>query len=130
MKIEKIYFFSMAAHGTGISGGDRIYIEFAKRWSKNIPTEIFLWKEGYKMAKRQQLDKTSIIFHISNMYFWPKLGFLSNYLARIIEGIRIALFAKIENSPSTLLYSASEFWMDTIPSFILKLRFPKITWVA
>lgn len=120
----------MAAHGTGISGGDRIYIEFAKRWSKKHPTEVFFWEEGYQMAKRQHLDEIPVVFHVSKMYPWRNFGFFINYLARIFEGIRIALFVKIDNSPSTLLYSSSEFWMDTIPSYIFKLRFPKITWVA
>lgn len=35
---------------------------------------------------------------------------------------------KIDNSD--IVYSASEFWMDSLPTLILKLRFPKITWVA
>ena len=34
---------------------------------------------------------------------------------------------KVVNS---YLYSCSEFWMDSLPAFILKLRYPKITWVA
>lgn len=31
---------------------------------------------------------------------------------------------------ATYIYSASEFWMDSLPCLILKLRYPKIKWVA
>ena len=44
--IKQIRIFALAAYGKGLSGGDRIFIEFARRWSKNFPVEIYVWKEG------------------------------------------------------------------------------------
>jgi len=130
MEIKRIYIFALAAHGQGLSGGDRIFIEFARRWSKFCKINLWVWKEGYELCKRQHLSVSSINYFVSSMKPWGNFGFLINYLARIVEGIRVGLTVNLENQPSTIIYSASEFWMDSIPGWILKLRFPKIKWVA
>lgn len=124
------HFFALGAYGKGISGGDRIFIELSRRWSKKYPVTIYLWTEGYEMCKRQGLSGKKISFKVSLMKPWRDFGFLINYVARIFEGIRIGLTLKLENNKDMVVYSASEFWMDSLPTFILKIRFPKITWVA
>ena len=125
-----IYIFALAAHGEGISGGDRIFIEFARNWSKKIPVTTYLWEEGYRMCLRYKLQISNVKFQISSMETWKRFGFIINYLARISQGVKIGLTLQLENSKDTIVYSASEFWMDAIPALILKLRFPKIKWVA
>lgn len=117
---NKIYIFALAAEGEGISGGDRIFIEFARRWSKEMPLTIYVSKEGLQMCRRQNLD-SPVKFETNSAV---------SYLARIIEGIKIGLTLKLENSNKIIIYSASEFWMDSLPAFFLKLRFPKIKWAA
>jgi glycosyltransferase involved in cell wall biosynthesis len=133
MGINKKYnfhFWAMAALGKGISGSDRIFIEFARRWSGRYPVTIYVWQEGYQMCQRQHLKTSKIKYQISKMEPWKNFGFVVNYFARVVESIRIAISLKLVNEPSTITYSASEFWMDSLPAFILKLRFPKITWAA
>jgi glycosyltransferase involved in cell wall biosynthesis len=125
-----MHFFALAALGAGLSGSDRIFIEFARRWSKEFPIDIHLWKEGYEMCRRQTLSGKNINFKISNMKPWSNFGFSVNYFARILEGVRLGFKVNLDNSKSTLLYSASDFWMDSLPCFILKLRFPRIKWIA
>lgn len=125
----KFHIFAIAALGKGLSGSDRIFIEFAKRLSKKNLVTIHVWSEGYQMCKKQGLDE-GVVFNILNVNPWCKFGFLICYFARIFKAVFWALFAKIDNDSNTVLYSASEFWMDSIPSFILKVRFPKIKWVA
>lgn len=137
---NKIHIFALAAHGEGISGGDRIFIEFARYWSKKYPVTIYVWKEGFEMCLRHKLQisngsqkrilQAKTKFQISNMEPWSRFGFIVNYFARIVEGIRLGLTTKLENSKDTIVYSASEFWMDSLPAFLLKLRFPKIKWAA
>lgn len=117
---NKIYIFALAAAGQGISGGDRIFIEFARRWGRKMPVTIYVSEEGYKMCRRQNLD-SPVKFKIKSA---------ASYLARIIEGIKIGLTLNLENSQKSIIYSASEFWMDSLPAFLLKLRFPKIKWAA
>ncbi len=46
MDSKKIYIFALAAHGKGIAGSGRIFIEFARHWSADYPVEIFIWEEG------------------------------------------------------------------------------------
>lgn len=121
---------AMTAQGKGISGCDRISIEFCKRWSKQYPVTIYLWEEGYKMYKKQNLSSQDVKFNIINMNPWRKMGFFINYIAVILSAIFFALNLKLKNETDTVVYSASEFWMDSLPGLILKIRFPKITWIA
>lgn len=121
---------ALMAWGEGISGGDRISIELARRWVKTFPVTVYLWEEGYRMYMRQELDPKKITFRIINMSPWKYLGFFINYLARIFAGIVLSVKMNLENDKATIIYTATEFWMDSLPGFILKLRFPKITWVA
>ncbi|MBU0569718.1 glycosyltransferase [Patescibacteria group bacterium] len=147
MKTKQINIFALAAFGEGLSGGDRIFIEFARRWSKRCSVDIFVWTEGYEMCERQSLKgsrikdqgssqilgKTNIKgikYFVSRIRPWCNLGFFICYLARVIEGIRLGLTTKLVNEPETVVYSASEFWMDSLPAYLLKLRFPKVTWMA
>ena len=121
----------MSSHGSGLSGGDRIYIEFAKRWSNDYPVTIITWEEGIAMMTRNNLrEKLNISFL---RLFIPKIihsNFLICYLYRILISIFTSLTLHINNPENTHLYSSSEFWMDSLPSFILKLRYPTLKWVA
>lgn len=127
---RNIYILALAATGSGISGGDRIFIEFARRWSRDNSVMIYVSEDGYEMCRRCKVEISNIKFLISKMESWRRNGFVVNYFAKIIKGVRIGLSLKIENHQDTIIYSASEFWMDSLPAFILKLRFSKIKWVA
>lgn len=125
----KFIFFALMAWGKGISGGDRISTEFARRWVKSFPVTIYLWEEGYQMYMRQNLNPSKVSFQIIDMHLWKGMGFFINYIARIFAGIFIALKINLDNQKETIVYCATEFWMDSLPGFILKKRFPKITLV-
>lgn len=129
--MKEFRIFAIAALGRGLSGGDRIFIEFAKRLSKKNKVIIYVWEEGYEMCKRQGLSVSqNLKFDLVQVNFWCKFGFLICYFARILAAITKAFFITLENNNTTVIYSASEFWMDSLPAFILKLRFPKTRWVA
>ncbi|MBI5358413.1 glycosyltransferase family 4 protein [Candidatus Amesbacteria bacterium] len=117
---QKINIISIGATGTGMSGGDRIFIEFARYWSKTNNVEIFTSLSGKRMCEVSDLPKR-VEIHLF------KFGFIE-YLHKIIYGIYLGLTLKIDKD--SIVYSASEFWMDSLPAFILRLRFPKIKWVA
>lgn len=129
MADQKIYIFALAASGKGISGSDRIFIEFAKEWSNTHEVIIYLCEDGYEMCQRQDLNKF-VIFEVVNMNSWRNFGFFINYFVRIIRGLIIGLTLKVNKPQSVLVYSASEFWMDSLPAFLLKLRFSKLKWAA
>jgi len=76
MEIKRIYIFALAAHGQGLSGSDRIFIEFARRWSRHTNVNIWVWKEGFKLCKRQHLSVSNINYFVSSMKPWGNFGFL------------------------------------------------------
>lgn len=118
----------MSTYGIGLSGGDRIWIELAKRITKKYPSYIYLWEDGMTIAKREGLD--NVEFVLWSAAKWKKFGFFVNYLARIFISLLNAFTLRINNSPNTIVYSASEFWQDSLPAIILKVRFPHIKWLA
>lgn len=127
-KIKEIYIFALAATGSGISGSDRIFIELARRWSKVCSISIHVDDDGYKMCQNQHLKEKSIKYKVLSIK--GEFGFVVKYLLKIVKSIGIGLNIKLKEPQNTLIYSASEFWMDVLPAFILKLRYPKLIWAA
>lgn len=125
------HIFANAALGKGLSGSDRIFIELSKRLRKRFQVYIHVWEEGYRMCLSQNLKQSNNIkFNIIYVNFWCRFGFIVCYFARVIFGIKDAFLLNIFLAKSAVFYSASEFWMDCLPAFILKTRFPKSIWVA
>ncbi|MBU1031643.1 glycosyltransferase family 4 protein [Patescibacteria group bacterium] len=123
------HIFANAALGKGLSGGDRIFIEFAKRLRQKNKVIIHVWKEGLEMCQRQGLTE-GVSFELINVDRWCKFGFIACYLARVLKSVWLALFLNLDNSKDVILFSASEFWMDSLPGFVLKLRYSKTKWVV
>ncbi len=118
----------MATYGHGLSGGDRIWIEISKILSQKNTVNVYLWEEGLEIAKREGLFNVNyVLWSAENS---ARLGFIVNYFARILIALWQVSHIKLVNSPKTIIYSASEFWQDSLPAVILKLRYPKIIWVA
>lgn len=129
--MKNIKVFALAAHGKGLSGSDRIFIEFARRWQKVAVVKIYVNEEGREMCRRQNLSEgTSLKYIVWDTSKWKKLGFVVTYFCRIIHAIFESFKILVNNNSDTVLYSASEFWMDSLPAFILKLQYPKAIWAA
>lgn len=127
-KLATIHIFALAALGKGLSGGDRIFIEFARRWSKKISVNIYVWEEGLAMCKREYLKGSYLKIKLIKVGNFSKLGFIFTYFYRILIGLKLGLTLKIHEGDC--IYSASEFWMDSLPAFLLKLRNRKLKWIA
>lgn len=126
-----LHIIALASHGSGISGGDRIWIEMSRRWCKKLSITIHTWQEGIEMANRQNLNKTKNLEFITyGLGVFCRLGFLICYIARVAKGLYLGLTIEIENRENVYIYNASEFWMDALPCAILKIRFPKVKWIA
>ena len=87
-----LYIIANARYKGGLSGSDNIYLHF----QKHFPVE-------------------SLVFEMMNIDFRP---FWLCYLWRIIKGCFIALRGRVPD----IVYSASDFLMDSLPAFIYKLR--------
>lgn len=126
--MRNIHIIALAALGGGLSGGDRIFIEFARHWSRKLGVMVYVWEEGLEMCKREKLNGKILKINLIRVGNLIKLGFIFIYFFRIFLGLRLAFNLKLDERD--YLYSASEFWMDALPAFILKLRYPNIKWVA
>lgn len=126
--MRTIKFISLASHGKGISGGDRIWIEFVRFWQKKTEINLVTWDQGLAMFRRQQVsepDRLHITLINSRLF---KAPFLISYITRIVKSIAWAFTTSV-NKPE-IIYSSSEFWMDSLPAFILKMRNKQNKWVA
>ena len=126
-KLE-FHIITMSTYGVGLSGGDRIWIELAKRIAEKHPVHVYLWEEGLTIAKREGLAGVNYVLWSAKTS--AALGFFVNYFVRIFIGLVKVLTLKLENNSQTIVHSASEFWQDSFPALILKLKYPKITWIA
>lgn len=124
----QFHIISLSTYGHGLSGGDRIWIELSKRFGIKYPTKVYVWEEGLEIAKREKLTQVKyVLWSAENTTYF---GFFINYFARIFIGFFNSFILKLDNSPNTIVYSASEFWQDSLPAVILKLRYPRIKWIA
>jgi glycosyltransferase involved in cell wall biosynthesis len=131
LKIKKMHIFAMAINWPGFSGGDRILIELTKRWSRKFPITIYSWVQGVNMFKEQKLKKhKKLNFRILYIPHLLHKIFLLNYITRVIVSIWKAINLKIDNSDDNYIFSASEFWMDSLPCIVLKIKYPRVRWTA
>ena len=109
-----------------LSGGDRIFIECAKRWAeKGHDIQLITCEEGYKMCQRYGLRNVNYFIVSSPRY---RLPLYLLYILRVIRGIILAW--RMSHFRNIVVYSSSDFWPDSIPAWILKMRFRKVKWVA
>lgn len=126
-KEKNIHIIAFSSFGNGISGGDRIWIEFATNWAQKNFVEVVTWTDGKAMYDRQNKPRVPHLhFKIQKNIFFSARNFLLSYLLRIIGSIVWA----IKFSDTSVVYSASEFLMDVFPAAILKLKNPSLLWIA
>lgn len=109
-----------AALGPGLSGGDRIFIELARRWAREYKVTVYVWEEGYDMCKRNGLEGVDYVIWSASKY--KKLGFPIHYIIRTLKGWREARKVKEAISNMNIVYSASDFWPDALPALVMKKR--------
>ncbi|MDY6893964.1 MAG: glycosyltransferase [Thermotogota bacterium] len=130
---KKIYvIFNTRVSLNGMSGGDRISLEFIKCWKDIcdlyvIGTKLhynFLIKNKIKINKKQFIE----IPEIELFQSFNSLKILFIYLQRIF--FFLVNFKKNIFSDGDFLYSSSDLIADTIIAFIIKIKNPKIKWVS
>jgi glycosyltransferase involved in cell wall biosynthesis len=108
-----------------LSGSDRIFIELAKHWSKighNIC--VITCEEGYSMCQRYGLKDVDYIIASAR----HNLPVYLAYFFRIFKGIAFPL--RKVNFEKAVIYSSSDFWPDSLPAWIFKMRFRSVKWIA
>ncbi|MFC1946126.1 glycosyltransferase family 4 protein [Chloroflexota bacterium] len=128
-----MYIIDNACYGKeGLSGGDRIFIELARRWAQTgIRIHIIASLDGYNICQRENLRHDNITYTV-----WWKQGVPNallvpfSYVARTFTGVFKAWRMKSPEGENAIIYSASDFWPDSIPALVMKLRNRRAKWVA
>ena len=123
--MKKLFIIANWMQGTALSGGDRIFIELSKRWSRKLDISIFISKEGAHICSREGLN-------ITNKIIWVSDIFSGHYLVDGVYRTIICIFKalRMRTYQGDIVLSSSDFLPDAIPAFILKLKNPKIKWIA
>ena len=123
-----IYIVANAALGTGMSGGDRIFIECARRWAwRGHQVTIFVWEEGFNLCQRNHLGNVRYV--IWSVGRFRKLDFAILYFIRTVRGCFEALRIPKASSAGSVVYSASDFLPDSLPGFLMARRL-NVPWIA
>jgi len=128
VKDKRIRFLMIAnwAQGQALSGGDRIFIELSKRWIDKIKIVLHVSQDGWKICRRGKLKSIDHEIWASDRF--NRDGYLINYIYRTFISIVRSLRVKIDEND--IIYSTSDFWPDSVPAFIMKLKNKRAKWVA
>lgn len=115
---------------SSLSGGDRIFIELARRWAqRGHSINIFASREGGIVCSRYDLDKGENIHLIrwsgrkDNKHEFSLLFSVLVYVYRTVEGSFKAIkLSEKANDSKSIIFSSSPFWPDLVPSLLMKKR--------
>lgn len=118
--------YAYAGTGTEASGGDKIFVEFAKRWARKSEVHIYTLEEGYKLCRKNGVEGVTykVVRLDQKEFLFPIL-----YTVKTIRGCIEALRVR-SDSDNLAIYSSSDFWPDAIPAFIMKKMLKNAKWVA
>jgi len=128
MKIRHISIIANTIIELGMSGGNRIFIECAKRWAdKGMTVDMFTSDVGEKLCKDNGLHRAEYVTWSLSKF--KRLSAVVLYLMGTIRGC-LTILTNLQPVSKTIVYSSSDFWPDSIPAFIAKLRNKNLKWVA
>ncbi|HOD01608.1 MAG TPA: glycosyltransferase family 4 protein [bacterium] len=129
--MKKIIFFANNNVGTGFSGGDRIFIEFLKNWKDKADLILFGSEEAIGMAEKRGVDVKFIQTDKINPSMPGGItDFISHTFRRTFKGLSSVKQNKKNVEDADYIYSVSDFYPDFIPALYVKLKNPKIKWIA
>ncbi|MDD4869470.1 MAG: glycosyltransferase family 4 protein [Kiritimatiellae bacterium] len=131
--MKKIIVISNNSIGSGLSGGDRIFIELIKGWRSLANITLIGSEEAKSMASARGAQDVPVIVSDSrnespNAYTIG--GLFHHYLRRLRKGCKILRQNRDLIEAADIIYSASDAYPDFIPALLTKLREKTITWIA
>ncbi|MCL4487295.1 MAG: glycosyltransferase family 4 protein [Chloroflexi bacterium] len=113
-----IHIIANATIGSEMSGGDRIFIECARRWAAwGHRVHVYVWEEGYALCRKNGLD--GVTYHVWRIGPLKELGFALPYFFRTLRGLIGALRVARDAAGPSVVYSASDFWPDSLPGLAM-----------
>ncbi len=122
---DMFFYVGCVQNSDALSGGDRIFIELAKRWKNKLNIHVITSPEGKELCEKNSLKN----FDYIEMGSLNKSKSISSlYFKRLFEGIK---FSKKFNLPeNSYIYSTSNFITDAYPSYILKKKNKTSKWIG
>jgi len=109
-----------------MSGGEKIAMELARCWAKKNQVFVFTSNLGKTIWEKYQIRE---IKYLQIATLKNNENILLGYFKRIF--FSLAKILKFRLNPGVnLIYSVSDFWPDSIPALFLKIKNPKVIWVA
>lgn len=123
----KFLIISYAQFGKELSGGDNIFVEFLRHITdKGINVTVWTSQKCHYSCEKQRIWGAKYDILKPDKF---RLPFFFTYVFRVIRAIFKAVSCKKVDDDS-IVYSASDFLMDSLPAVILKLRFKSVKWAA
>jgi glycosyltransferase involved in cell wall biosynthesis len=128
----KICFVSNYNVGLGLSGGDRIFIEFLKHWNRHARLVLMGCGEALTIASRCGVSECRFLqtSEVNPNVSYGLFGLLKHTCSRLAAGVRALRTYADDLADVDAVYSVSDFYPDFWPAFLLKRRNPRIVWIA
>ena len=100
-----------------MSGSTRIHIECTKQWIKrNRFDSITVWSsnDGYRTCVANGIDERFL--KLMDTSVTERVGFWVDYIWRIIKGVWLSLWYRLNRNEYYYVYAASDFWADFFPA--------------
>ena len=128
VRLHFYYMGNSRVTAKSMDGGTRIFIETAKRWvNQGHLMDLLTTRENYDVCLHYGLSKVNFNFipsnkGVGNLYLI--------YLSRMLRACVWAFSVRVSRYENVVIYSGSDFWPDSIPAWVLKMRFRHAKWVA
>jgi len=132
--MNRVFFIANNNIGdSGLSGGDRIFIELARGWKEKTELYIIGCEEAITVCKRQGLSgvtflKTSSKLGLENVF--SLYAIFRNFFKKITGGCLFILKNRRLVKTCSYVYSVSDFYPDSFCAFMVKLLNPAVQWIA
>lgn len=131
--MKKIIFVANNNLGFGLSGGDRIFLEFLKNWQNKSEITLFACKETINLIKNYNIKNIKIVptdTVINESENLTVFKLFKHTFRRTFIGIKFLIKNKKIIKNADIIYSVSDFYPDYFPALIAKIINPKIIWIA
>jgi glycosyltransferase involved in cell wall biosynthesis len=119
---------------SGLSGGDRILAELIKNWSQTYQCGLLATGECVNQLNRYNVLKKVKIYQTAPLKNKIKSFNNISYFIHTIDRTFVGITSIIKNwneiKKYKYIYSASDFYPDTIPAFLIKIFYPKVIWIG
>ncbi|MBU1235119.1 MAG: hypothetical protein KKC77_19700 [Proteobacteria bacterium] len=119
----RIHILAINNIGVGLSGGDSIWINLAKRWDNTLVWGSRQALETYGQGGMEVCDYTP-------KSVFSKWGIFTNTIVKLFKGTWFIMRYRDQFNEGDIVYSVSDFFPDFIPALLIKLTRPHVKWVA